>query len=69
MEVSVSIHEPAAVLAVPSGYEADWTPQPGWTFWRREMCLASVLTRTPDSSGRSVVAVPTEPYWLQISRF
>jgi hypothetical protein len=39
--MSGQIHDPAVLplekeLPVPIGYEAEWTPEPVWTTWRRE---------------------------------
>jgi hypothetical protein len=35
----------------PIKYEAAWVPEPVWTFWRREKCLAPTGIRTPEPSN------------------
>jgi hypothetical protein len=34
LKVSGQLHAPAALLPVPTGYEAGWAPVPVWTLWR-----------------------------------
>jgi hypothetical protein len=51
--VSIKPHPPA----VPIGQEAGWAPEPVWTLWRGEKCLASAENRTP---AIQPVAMPTE---------
>jgi hypothetical protein len=36
------------------------TPEPVWTFWRREKCLSLAGARTPDRPARSLVAIQNE---------
>lgn len=51
-------HVPASL---PNKYEAGWTPEAVWTFCGREFLPASAEIRTPDSPGRNVATIPTEP--------
>ena len=46
------------VTAISTEYEAGWTLEPVWKFWRRDKPLASAKIRTPDGSVRS------EPLYL-----
>jgi hypothetical protein len=44
IEVSGQLHAAAALLPwkeplIPIAYEAGWTPEPIWMFWRRENVL------------------------------
>jgi hypothetical protein len=44
---------------VPTEQEADWTPEPIWTFCRTEKSLAPIKIRTPGLPSHNSVAVPT----------
>jgi len=47
--------------ALPNKHEAGWAPEAVWTFCGRELLPAPAEIRTPDSPGRNVVTIPTEP--------
>jgi len=59
MVVSGQLHAPAALPPgkkplVPTGYEAEWIPEPVWTQWRREKFLGTALRRALLSFTSSV---------------
>jgi len=42
---------------VPIEFEAGWTPEPAWTFLRKETSLAPYRDSTPYGAARSMVPV------------
>jgi hypothetical protein len=40
---------------VPIEQLAGWAPEPVWTIWRREKCIASAEIRTPDRLGYGII--------------
>jgi hypothetical protein len=50
-------HDPAALPAVPIGWEAGWDPEPVWTLWRKEKSLPPAGNQTP---AVQLVAIPTK---------
>jgi hypothetical protein len=49
---------------VPIELEADWAPQPVWTFWRREKYLALTGVQKPDCLALNLVTVLTTLSWF-----
>jgi hypothetical protein len=48
----------------PIEYEAGWSPEPVWTFWRREKSAFLAGNEPPDHRARSLVAMLTRPIEL-----
>ena len=59
MNLSPRLLYPQERTPVPTEQEADWAPEPIWTFCRTEKSLASIKIRTPGLPFHSPVVVPT----------
>jgi hypothetical protein len=57
--------EARLLLNIPAG-NGHGTPDPVWTFWRREKHLALTGIRAPDHSVRGLVAMPTALLWFHL---
>jgi hypothetical protein len=60
MEVSGQLHGPVALPPVPTGWEAEWAPEPGLdAVKKRKILHCGNRTRTVQ-----LVAIPTDPSQL-----
>ena len=65
MEVSVHLYAPTSS---PPGKEpladheeeAEWAPEPVWTFWRREKSLLAAGYQTPDRVDHRLRSIPNK---------
>jgi hypothetical protein len=73
MEVSGYLHAAAGLHPgkEPCTYaqSAGLTPEPVWTFWRREISLVPTGIRTPDCSAYSLVSISIALPWLLIKYY
>ena len=70
-EVIGQIHSPTTlshkITPVPPEQEAGWASEQFWTFWRRDIFLASVGIRAPNPVVRSSVSIPTVCHMLLLN--
>jgi len=57
MEMSGQLHVLAALLPVPIEQEAEWSPEPVWTPWRRENNSWSSRKSNPSRSAYTLFTV------------
>ena len=57
---------PCEITPAPIEWEAGWSPEPVWTFRKRENCLVPAGIRTQGRLPCSLVTIQTTLYRLQI---